>query len=422
MIDDPLLQRLAIALAIGLLVGLERGWQQREEAEGERTAGLRTYGLSSLLGAISAVLAQHTHTTFLGFAFIAFAAGFSAFAWLEAKEERNFSVTGVVAALLTFALGAYTVLGNVQIAISAAVAVTLILALKRPLHTWLKTLTWLEIRAALILLAMSFLLLPLLPNKPVDPLGSINPARIWLFAIIIAGISFVGYIAIRIMGSQAGVAMAAMAGGLTSSTATTLTLAKLAKDNPPASTLLASGILLSGAVMVARVVVIASAINPALIIPLIWPMGVACAVLLIAGGAILYLQRGRPSEHPDLDLKSPFDLGTALKLAALIALISFLAKLVTTYAGETGLNLLAALSGIADVDAITLSLSRMSGDQTIAIASAVSGIGIACGVNTIVKAGMTYTVGTRQAGRIVGLASFAAIVAGALAYFVFVRP
>ncbi len=159
-----------VALAIGLLIGLERGWRQREEAEGERTAGFRTYTLAALLGGVSAALASDAGPVFLGFSFFAFSLGFSAFAWLEARAERNFSVTGVVAAMLTFALGAYAVLGEVQVAVAGGVAVTLMLALKQPLHSWLRTLTWIEIRAALTLLAMTFLALPLLPDRPVDPL------------------------------------------------------------------------------------------------------------------------------------------------------------------------------------------------------------------------------------------------------------
>ncbi|MGO4705557.1 MgtC/SapB family protein [Microvirga sp. 2MCAF38] len=418
MISDPLLQRFAVALAIGLLIGLERGWQFREEAEGERTAGLRTYTLSSLLGAICAALATYTSPIFLGLAFVAFAGGFSAFAWLEAQAERNFSVTGVVAALIAFALGAYAVLGNLQIAVAIAVTVTLILALKQPLHAWLRQLTWPEIRSILILLAMTFLLLPLLPNRTVDPWDAINPAAIWLLVIILGGISFVGYFAIRIMGSEAGVAMVALAGGLASSTATTLTLSRLAKRSPSASTMIAGGILLSGSVMVVRMLVIASAINTALLVPLAWTLGTA-GLVLVSGAAFLLLGRSSQSAHPDLQLKNPLDLRAAFQLAALVAIISFLAKIVTTYVGETGLNVLAALSGIADVDAITLSFSRLS-QGSIGLQAAAIGMGIAAAVNTVVKAGMTFALGTRQAGWIVGAISAAAIAAGGAAYAFFV--
>ena len=413
--DTSLLLRLVVALAIGLLIGLERGWRQREEAEGERTAGLRTYTLTALLGALSALLSTYTSPLFLGLSFLGFALAFGAFAWLEAKTEQNFSVTSVVAALITFSLGSYAVLGDLQLAIAASVIVALILALKQPLHTWLRRLTWLEIRSVLILLAMTFLALPLLPNRTVDPWDAVNPSEIWLLAIIIAAISFAGYVAVRIMGSQAGVALAALAGGLASSTATTVTLARMAREHPTASPLLAGGILLSGVVMVARVLVIASALNQALLIPLAWPLGAAGLVLIVVAGLLL-LRHGKGSdEHPRLSIRNPFDLAMALQLAALIAVISLLAKLVSNAMGGTGLTLLAALSGIADVDAITLSLARLSHDG-ITIMTAALGIGIATAVNTLVKAGMAFSLGTKQAGWIVSGASVAAIAAGGLAF------
>ncbi|MBJ6127585.1 MgtC/SapB family protein [Microvirga splendida] len=416
--DTDLLLRLAVALAIGLLIGLERGWQQREEAEGERTAGLRTYTLVAVLGALSAVLSSATHAMFLALSFLGFSIAFSAFAWLEARVERDFSVTGVVAGLITFALGAYAVLGDLQVATAAGVVVTLILALKQPLHQWLRRLTWLEIRSALVLLAMTFLALPLLPNRTVDPWEAINPAEIWLLAIIIAAISFAGYIAIRIMGSQAGVAMAALAGGLASSTATTVTLARMAREHPAASPLLAGGILLSNLVMVLRVLVVASALNRALLLPLAWPLGAAALVLAGVAGLLL-LRFGKDSkEYPNLTIKSPFDLGTALKLAGLIAVISLLTKIITAYMGGAGLIVLAALSGLADVDAITLSFARLTNDG-LAVATAALGIGIAVAVNTAVKAAMAFSLGTVQAGWIVSGASAAALAAGGGAFVLF---
>ncbi|KLK93780.1 membrane protein [Microvirga vignae] len=413
--DTSLLLRLGVALAIGLLVGLERGWQRREEAEGERTAGLRTYTLVALLGALSAILAGYTSPMFLGLSFLGFALAFGAFAWLEAKTEQNFSVTGVVAALITFSLGAYTVLGDLQVAIAAGVIVTLILALKQPLHTWLRRLTWLEIRSVLILLAMTFLALPLLPDRAVDPWNAVNPSEIWLLAIIIAAISFAGYVAVRIMGSQAGVALAALAGGLASSTATTVTLARMAREHPAASPLLSAGILLSGFVMVARVLIVASALNDALLLPLAWPLGAAGLVLIIVSG-LLFLTYGKGSkECPQLSIRNPFDLGMALQFAALIAIISLLAKVVSNLMGDAGLTVLAALSGIADVDAITLSLARLSRDG-VTVTTAALGIGIAVAVNTLVKAGMTFSLGAGKAGWIVSGASLAAIAAGSVTF------
>jgi uncharacterized membrane protein (DUF4010 family) len=306
-------------------------------------------------------------------------------------------------------------LGEPQVAVAIAVAMTLLLALKQPLHSWLRRLTWPEIRATLTLLAMTFLLLPVLPNRPVDPWGALNPAEIWLLAIIIAGVSFAGYIAVRVMGDQAGIALAALAGGLASSTATTLAFARLARQKPEAAFLLAGGILLAGVVMIARVILIAGALNSALILPLLWPLGAAGAVLAAPCLILLRHRAGRADGQPELAVKNPFELLTVLRLAALIAVIMLLARIMTEELGAQALLAVAAISGLVDVDALTLSLSRMA-DGTIAPATAVAGIAVAVCVNTIIKAGFAAVLGTWRTGAIVGAISLAAVAAGALVW------
>src|SRR6185369_7813955 len=164
-----LFQRLGLALAIGFLVGVERGWHAREVADGGRTAGIRTYALTGLLGGVSALLGQSLG----GWAFagvgLPFAAAFILFKQREERDEGEYSVTGVVAALLVYALGAYATIGDWQVAAAAAVVATGLLASKGVLHGWLKRLTWPELRGALVLLAMSFVALPLLPDKGYGP-------------------------------------------------------------------------------------------------------------------------------------------------------------------------------------------------------------------------------------------------------------
>ncbi|MET1026719.1 MAG: MgtC/SapB family protein [Dongiaceae bacterium] len=408
--EAELFRRLGIALAIGLLIGLERGWQSRGAAEGSRTAGLRTYALSGLLGGVSAALAEATDMLLLAAGLVTFAGAFTWFSWHEAQAKNEFSVTGVVAALLTFTLGAYAVLGDANVAVAGAVAMVLLLALKSTLHGWMKNITWLEFRAVLILLAMGFLLLPVLPNRTVDPWDTLNPAAIWLLAIMIAGLSFAGYVAIRVIGDKAGIVIAALAGGLTSSTATTLSLARWAKGHEGATPLLAGGILLAGLVMVIRIVVIAGALNQALIISLALPLG-AAGLVLLAGGLLLILRRpAADKEQPKLDLKNPFDLGTALKLTALIAVITLLSKLAATTLGTGGVFALAAVSGLADVDALTLSMARLGGSQ-IAAEDATAAILLAAAVNTISKAAMAAWVGGRRLGLQVGVVSAIAVAA-----------
>jgi len=410
---DPLLVRFAIALAIGLLVGLERGWQARTGEEGARVAGVRTYAITGLLGGVCGGLVPLTSPTVLGLGMLGFALVFGAFHWRVAQESRNYSVTGAIAGLLTFALGAYAVLGVIQIAIAGAVALTILLALKQPLHTWVRALTWSEVRAGLVLLAMSFLALPILPNRPIDPWGAINPAEIWVLAIIIAALSFVGYGAVRIMGERSGIALMALAGGLSSSTAVTVTLARLSKGKSSGAPVLAGGILLAGAVMLGRVLLVAGTLNASLLLPLAIPLGAALLVFLTAAGVLLLRPRADDAGTV-LTLQNPLELAVSLKLAGFIAVTMLLAKLINRYFGEAGLYLLAASSGLADVDALTLSFARMS-ETSLPLQTATIGIGIAVIANTLSKAGMAAFLGAPRLGLIVGGVSLAAIAAGALA-------
>jgi uncharacterized membrane protein (DUF4010 family) len=414
--QEDLFRRLGVALAIGLLIGLERGWQTREESDHRRTAGFRTFALTGLLGGICALLGSLSSPIVLAAGLVAFAGAFAAFSWLEASAEKHFSVTGVVAGILTFALGAYAVLGNETVAVGAAVAMAILLALREPLHSWVRTVTWPEMRSALVLLAMSFLLLPILPNRPVDPWQVLNPAEVWLLAILIAAVSFAGYIAVRWLGERAGIAVAALVGSIASSTATTLSLARLARDQPQSSRLLAGGILLAGVVMLARILVLAGALKPDLLTALVWPAAAAAGVHLLAAAALLWQGRDADAERPKLEIRNPFDLATVLQLAGLIACILVLAKVLAGDAGNAGLFLLAAVSGLADVDALTLSMSRLAGVQVTAQDAAAS-ILLAASVNTASKATISAVVGGWRLGTIVGSASAVAVAALGTAFF-----
>jgi uncharacterized membrane protein (DUF4010 family) len=407
--QEELFRRLAVSLAIGLLVGLERGWQTREERDHQRTAGLRTFALTGLLGGICGLISLVSSPFVLAAGLLAFAGALVTFSVLEAAAEKSFSVTGVVAGILTFVLGAYAALGNETVAVAAAVAMTILLALREPLHSWVRNVTWLEMRSVLVLLAMSFLLLPILPTRPVDPWQVLNPSEIWLLAILIAAVSFVGYIAVRVLGERKGIAVAAIAGSLASSTATTLSFARLAREQPQSTRLLASGILLAGITMLARIVVLAGVLKSELAAALVWP-SVAAAAVLGAGAAVLWLRQRQngATEHPQLQIKNPFDLGTVLQLAALIAAILLLAKLAAAQAGNAGLFLLAAISGIADVDALTLSMARLSGVQ-VSARDAATAILVAASVNTVSKATIAGFVGGTRLGSIVGVVSVMAI-------------
>lgn len=413
-----LFERLGVALAAGLLVGLERGWRGRAGADGERAAGLRTFGLAGLLGGICGALSAVSHPLVLAAGLLAFTLAVGAYTLLQARAERNFSATGLVAAILTFTLGAYSVLGEPVVAIAAAVAMTILLALRDQLHGVIRNVTWLELRAVLTLLAMTFLLLPVLPSRTIDPWDAINPAEIWLLAILIAAVSFVGYILVRTTGDRVGIGLASVTGGLTSSTATTIALSRMHAASGSSAMLLAGGVLMAGATMMFRVIVIVFFIGPTLATRLAPAVAIAGSICAVAG--MLMIVRGkhaRPAaERPDFGLKNPFELGTALKLAALIALIGLVAHVVTIHIGDRGVFAVAALSGLADVDAVTLSFARMAGDYVVVDAAALAVL-VAVTANTLSKTVMAAWLGGRTFGMLVGVINATAIAAMFVAWW-----
>lgn len=413
--DVDLLSRLAVALAIGLMVGIERGWRSRQVQPHGRAAGLRTFGLSGLMGGICGLLGLRLGLPFVGIGFLAFSAAFGAFAWLEAKARGNLSATTLIAGMLTFLLGALAVVGDLTVTVAAAVSMTVLLALRTQLHSWLSRLTWPEIRAGLILMVMSFLLLPILPDRTIDPWNTINLHEIWLLTIMMAVISFAGYVAVRIFGDRLGVIVTAAAGGLASSTATTLTFARLGRDHPAAANLLSGGILISGAVMALRVGAIAALLNPRLLAPLAASLGSAVAVLGLAALAFMFGigRRGSAQTKPRLAMANPLEVGTSLKLSAFIIVVMLAAELVRRFWGSAGVLAVAAASGIADVDAITLSMARMDGPAPLATQA----ILLAVAVNTASKAAMAAWLGGGAIGLRVGTASALAIAAASGVFF-----
>lgn len=412
-----LFQRLSVALAVGLLIGLERGWQSRTEEEGERAVGLRTLALGGLLGgiwgAIAAAASGSGGAVALGAAFVIYTAVIAVFRYRETSHDGTFGATTVIAAMLAFALGAFAVLGNVEVAAAGGVAVTALLAWKGLLHTWLRRMTQQELRSGLVLLAMTFVLLPLLPNRTVEPWDALNPYEIWLMTIMIAFISFVGYVAVKLTGDRHGIAITGIAGGLASSTAVTMTLAKVARENPGQRMLLVAGVLFASAVMAGRVLAVAGVVNPGLLTEITLPIGAVGAVLALGGLALMVRSAGEDTGGGQtIEFDNPFELATVLKFGVVLAIVMLATKLLTGAVGSAGAYLVAAVSGIADVDAVTLSMARGAGGDA---ATAAIAIFIAVAVNTVAKTIMAWWIGGAAIGWLMAAASTLAIAAGATA-------
>ncbi|MEZ5926777.1 MAG: DUF4010 domain-containing protein [Hyphomicrobiaceae bacterium] len=408
-------QRLGLAVAIGLLIGIERGWHERSEGEGERTAGLRTHTLLGLLGGIWGMLVAEGGPgglIALAIAFLVVSTALAIFRLREVTKEGTFGATTLVAGMLAFALGAYAVMGNEIAAAASAVVVASFLALKNVLHSWLQRLTWPELRATLLLLAMSVILLPVLPDRGMGPLEAWNPRQLWLLTILLAAVSFAGYVAVKIAGDRRGIALTGIAGGLVSSTAVTMTLAKLARDHPVQSRLCLAGMAFSSGMMVIRVLTVVAVLNSTLLAYLGAPLVAGGVVLWLAGAFFLGRDPADNGARPALQLGNPFDIREVLLWGGAIAVITLLAKAASISLGAQGLLAGAAAVGIMDVDAITLSMTDLARGVLGAYWGAAA-ILVAVAANTVTKAIYAWIGGGRPIGVRYLIIAGLALVAGA---------
>ncbi len=391
---DPLLD-LGVALALGLLIGLERGWHDRDAGEGGRVAGLRTYGLVGLLGGFAALLSDGP--VFLGFAFVGVVGAFVVAYGLSGRHRSDVGITSLVAALLTFIFGAAVVQGFMAPAAIGAVITAFLLQYKAFLHRWIDALSPGELHAALKLLLISVVLLPVLPDTGYGPWDALNPFRIWWMVVLIAGISFVGYFAMRIAGTGKGAVLTGLAAGLASSTALTLHFSRLARESPDSSRILGAGILLACGTMFPRMLLLASVIDTGLFMALVAPAAVM-GVVVYGSAALLWWRRpSAEAGEQAAKLRNPLALGSALVFGALLAVIMMAAEGLKAVFGDAGILALSAVSGITDVDAITLTLADMSGAD-LAAGMAALGIVVAGAVNSVVKGAMTLAIGGPRLG------------------------
>ncbi len=397
-----LLYYLATALGIGALIGLERGWKQREADEGERIAGVRTFALIGLLGGVSALLAQQLGPLVLSVIFVGLAGVWAAVYVSNLRTgTHDVGITSLIAGLLTFVLGALTAHGQVATAVAAAVVTTFILSYKPRIHHWVAALDAGELHAILKMLLISVVLLPILPDQGYGPWQALNPFNIWWMVVLVAGISFVGYFSIKIGGTRRGVLFAGLFGGLASSTVVTLNFSRQVQQEPGSGEVFAPGILLACGTMFPRMLIVAALINSRLLFPALLPTVLMMVVVYLP--ILLSWRRLASRKTPQVEsiIANPLEIGSALLFGALLGLVLLLSEALQQWFGETGLFALAAASGLSDVDAITLTLAQES-QQDISPGIAVMGIVIAATVNGLVKAAMAYAIGGRTLGLQVG--------------------
>lgn len=407
-----LLLRVGLALSVGLVVGVERGWRQREQPEGGRTAGVRTFALIGFLGGLSGAISLVAGTPLPWIVcFVLLTGVFATFSLRESIVEGDFSVTNVVTAMTVFVLGVIAAQSDIQLAAAGGVVTAALLASREHLHKAVSRLSWIELRSALLLLAMTAVVLPLLPDRPIDPLGALNPSELWLLMILTAAVSYVGYVALKLAGPEKGPPLAGLAGGLASSTATTLAMSRLSRKVDDGRGL-AAGVCFAAMVSVLRATGLALIVQPALA-PLLLPAVSAAAVTLGAGGLMSLYRRSAGAPTPQ-DLGVPFELRTVFGFGALLAVITLAGAWIARGAGATGSFLFSAVSGFVDVDAITLSMAR-SVELGAGSWVAAGAILIALASNGVQRVIFSWLFGSRSFALRFSLVSALALTAGTVA-------
>ena len=361
LLTGPVLRSLAgigLALLLGLLVGVQRGWSLRNEAAGSRFAGVRTFALFGLAGGIAAAAANE------GPAIGAIIAGAAAILILigyakVAHAPDQLSGTASLAALITLGCGYLAASGRTEMATVVAVAMTMVLALRAELHRWVAGLSDVEVGAIVRFALIALAILPLLPDARFGPYDAWNPRQLWLVVVFVSGFSFLGYIAAKRFGASRGTLVMAATGAMVSSTAVTAALAMRVRDREESEAVAIAGIGAASAVMLIRAVILTMVLAPTAMPG----FGlIAAPAALVSGGAIFWaLRGGRDGRTPEIpvELKNPFRLAPAIGLMLLVMLLTVAARWTMALVGERGLALVIGLSGLADVDSAIIAVGSL---------------------------------------------------------------
>ncbi len=382
---------LGVALALGFVVGLERGWSQRHEEDGTRFAGVRTFTLIGLLGGLTAVLEKQDYREIAAIVFITFGL-FLVSVIIRSRERNERGITTIVAALLVYVLAFIAGLGEHIVAAAAAVVIAVVLGIKDALHDWIDRVERAEIDAILKLLVISLVVLPILPNKGYGPWEALNPYQIWWMVVLISGISFLGHFALKWMPPGRGLLLTSLVGGLASSTAIAVSFARMGRNNEKLAPLLAAGVIASSSVMFPRILLVTAAFSPALTLRLL--PAFLCAVLA-GGAAAWWLWSHQTTKKQTVETpKSSFDLTMPLQFGAVLAVVMVVTAAAREWIGDAGLYVVAAIAGITDVDAIVLTSSKEA-QAGLSIMVATIAVLIVAAVNTISKAVIVASIGGR---------------------------
>jgi len=399
-----LFYRFGVALVLGFFMGLQReyAYRDRVDEEGELLAGARTFPIISLLGAASALVAAELGDG-LSFAMTVIAVGvLLAVGHFWQAREHETGLTTEMAALVAFFTGALCYWGYLRLGAALGVGTAVLLSLKVQTHTFARTLDSEDVFATLKFAVITVIVLPLLPQQGYgpSPFDVLVPYNVWLMVVLISGISFLGYVLIKVVGPRRGVGLTGILGGLASSTAVTLSVAERSRDSQGLDRPFALALMLAWTIMFARVIVEVAIISPSLLVSVWTPvLGISAASLVYCG--YLYRMQATDEQDEPQTVSNPFRLVPAITFGVLYAIILVASNGAQTYFGDAGVYLSSVVAGLADVDAITLSMARLHESGDLAPATATRAIVIAAAANTVLKGGIVALAGTRGLRRAV---------------------
>jgi uncharacterized membrane protein (DUF4010 family) len=388
--------QLGIAILLGLLVGMQR------ERSDSALGGFRTFPLVTILGTLAGLLAQHFGGWVLGAGFLAVVTALTVGNVHKIRAGTlDPGITSEVAMLVMYAVGAYLTVGPPLVAVAVGGGVAVLLQFKPELHGLARRLEDGDVRAIMQFVLIAFCVLPALPDQAYGPFSVLNPREIWMMVVLIVGISLAGYLAYKFMGRNAGVVIGGLLGGVISSTATTVSFARRAREAPETTPVSALVIAIASSVVFIRVLLEVQVVSPGFL-PVAGPRVVLLMAVAAAMCAVWWRRfRTAPPEMPDQE--SPSELKPALLFGGLYAGVLLAVAAARFYLGNTGLYAVAAISGLTDMDAITLSTARLVESGQLDATAGWRMILIATLSNLAFKTGLVATLGDRRLLREVGL-------------------
>ena len=404
--------RFAAALALGVLLGLER---ERTKPETGGFAGVRTFALISLAGALAAHFDAALAQPELALGVFGAIAGIVLVSYTVTAWRGDLGSTTEISALLAFLLGWLCVRGEVGLAAGLAVASAAVLALKEWLHHLAQRIERADVEATLKFAIVTLVVLPVVPDRAFGPppLDAINPHEIWLMVVLISGLNFASYLLVKAVGAEHGIGLTGLLGGLVSSTAVTLGFSQRSREHPAQAPALALGILVAWSVMFVRVPLLIAVVAPGLAARLALGMAALAAPGLAVCFALWRRQQSAATASVSAG-ENPFELGQAIRFGLLFGAVSLAAKAAQVYLGDSGLYLAGAIAGLTDVDAIALSMARLAAGEGASLDVAARTVVIAVIANTLLKGGLAATLGAPALRRMLLPGMLAILAGGAL--------